>query len=160
MHKKLYFIAAAAGLALAAPAHAGNMGPDEFAAWLDRAVERNMVFPAALERSNASGIATVGFRVAADGRPVDVEIVRSSGNSTIDRAATRTIARLDLPAGAPRGPHVAVLQYGTAVTAEDDEQYAAELNAESRQAWLALRDSARQLHARAGAAPDSVSTFD
>ena len=158
--RKLYYIAAAAGLALAAPAYATAMGPDEFAAWLDRAVERNMVFPAALERSNASGIATVGFSVGADGRPVDVGIVRSSGNGTIDRAAVRTVASLDLPAGAPHGPHVAVLQYGTAVTAWDDAAYAAALRAESQRARLALRDLERQRHARAGGAPDSVSTLD
>jgi len=151
MRKSL--LAAAVSLALASPAFAHVASAENFSAWLDRAIERDMVFPAALERSNANGIATVRFSVGSDGRATDVEIVRSSGHSTIDSAARQTIARLDLPADAPAGPHLAVLQYGTAASAAQAEQFAAQLNAARGEARLALRTLDRQRLARSGGAP-------
>jgi len=151
MRKSL--LAAAVSLALASPAFAQAASTENFSAWLDRAIERDMVFPAALERSNANGIATVRFSVGFDGRATDVEIVRSSGHSTIDSAARETIARLDLPADAPAGPHLAVLQYGTAASAAQAEQFAAQLNAARGEARLALRTLDRQRLARSGGAP-------
>ena len=151
MRKSL--LAAAVSLALASPAFAQAASTENFSAWLDRAIERDMVFPAALERSNANGIATVRFSVGFDGRATDVEIVRSSGHSTIDSAARQTIARLDLPADAPAGPHLAVLQYGTAASAAQAEQFAAQLNAARGEARLALRTLDRQRLARSGGAP-------
>ena len=158
------FAAAAIGLALAAPVPAfaatDAAAPQDFRAWLDQAVDRNLTFPAALERSNASGIAMVRFSVAPDGRPADVEILRSSGDGTIDRAALRTIATLDLPQGAPAGPHVALLQYGTAANAADAAAYSAQLQAARQEAQLALRASEGRRLARAGGAPASVSTLD
>ena len=157
MRKSL--LAAAVSLALASPAFAQAASTENFSAWLDRAIERDMVFPAALERSNANGIATVRFSVGSDGRATDVEIVRSSGHSTIDSAARETIARLDLPADAPAGPHLAVLQYGTAASAAQAEQFAAQLNAARGEARLALRTLDRQRLARSGGAP-GVSTLD
>ena len=157
---RTYLLAAAASLALASPAFARSESPENFHAWLDRAVERNMVFPAALERNNVSGIAMIGFSVGAGGRPVDLEIVRSSGHSTIDRAALRTIATLDLPANAPAGPHLAVLQYGSAVNGDQDEAFAAALREAAGEARLALRALNDQRHARAGSAPGTVSTID
>ena len=156
---RLSWLAAAASLALASPALAHGASTQDFRAWLDQAVERNMVFPAALERSNASGIATVRFSVGAGGRPADVGLVRSSGDSTIDRAALRTIATLDLPANAPAGPHLAVLQYGSAASAAQVEEYAARLRAATGEARLALRALDGQRHARTGGAT-GVSTLD
>ena len=151
---RISVVAAAAALALASPSLARDVSSlQDFRAWLDRAIERSMVFPAALERSNANGIATVRFSVGFDGRATDVEIVRSSGHSTIDSAARETIARLDLPADAPAGPHLAVLQYGTAASAAQAEQFAAQLNAARGEARLALRTLDRQRLARSGGAP-------
>ena len=158
---KLFFAAAAAALALATPAHARDGdSPRDFRAWLDQAVQSNMRFPAALERSNSSGIATVRFSAGPDGRPADVALVRSSGVSTIDRAALQTIATLDLPADAPAGPHLAVLQYGSAASGEQLEAYSAQLRAADRDARLALRSLERQRHARAGGARDSLGALD
>ena len=162
--RMMCFAAAAIGLALAAPvpafAAADAVAPQDFRARLALAVDRNMTFPAALERSNASGIAILRFSVAPDGRPADIEILRSSGDSTIDRAALRTIATLDLPQGAPAGPHVAVLQYGTAANAAAEAEYSARLQAARQEARLALRAAEARRLARAGGAPDAVSTLD
>ena len=151
MRKSL--LAAALSLALASPSFAQAASTENFSAWLDRAIERHMFFPAALERSNANGIATVRFSVDSRGRAADVEIVRSSGHSTIDHAALMTIARLDLPANAPAGPHLAVLQYGTAASAAQAEAFAAQLDRARGEAQLALRALERQRLARSGAAP-------
>ena len=158
MRKSL--LAAAVSLALASPAFAQAASTENFSAWLDRAIERDMVFPAALERSNANGIATVRFSVGGDGRPADVAIVRSSGHSTIDQAALRTIARLDLPAGAPAGPHFAVLQFGTAANAAQAEQLLAQLPAATAEARFAMRAQSRQQQARAGGAPAPATTVN
>ena len=120
-----------------------------------------MVFPTALERSHQSGVATVRFSVGADGRPSDVAIVESSGNRTIDRAALRTIATLDLPANAPAGPHVAVLQYGSEATLADLTDQPARLDEAEARGRLALRDLAdRERLARHGGAAPQSSTFD
>jgi TonB family protein len=152
-----------AGLMLGAatPAAAAAAAPG-FQAWLDRAVERNMEWhtPAALERSNAAGIATVRFSAGPDGRPADVEIVRSSGNVTIDRAARQAIATLRLPAEAPAGPHLAVLQYGSEASYADRSDHAARLSSATGLARLALRTLERERLARAGGAPASGSTLD
>ena len=124
-------VAAAAGLAVLAPVAASAATPaaqpQDFRAWLDQAIARNMTFPAALERSNVGGIAFVRFEVGADGRPADVTLLRSSGRAMIDRAALRAIATLDLPAGAPAGPHIAVLQYGSAADQAAVDAFSAEL---------------------------------
>ena len=144
---------AAASLALASPVLAHPAPPRDFAAWLDQAIARNMVFPAALERSNANGIATVRFSVGSNGRATDIGIVRSSGDSTIDSAALATIARLDLPADAPAGPHYAVLQYGTAANAAQAEAFALQLRHARGQAQLAMRALERARLARRVAAP-------
>jgi TonB family protein len=149
--------AALTGLVLAAaPALAA---PHDFQAWLNEAVAENMVFPAALERSHQSGVATVRFSVGRDGRPADVAIVESSGYPTIDRAALRTIATLDLPADAPAGPHIAVLQYGSEATLADLSDQPARLDAAEGRARLALRDLAERerLARNGGAAPRSNS---
>lgn len=156
---RMSWLAAAASLALATPALADDLSAQDFRAWLNQAVARNMVFPAALERSNASGIATVRFSAGSGGRPVDVGLVRSSGDSTIDRAALRTIATLDLPANAPAGPHLAVLQYGSAASAAQVEEHAARLRAATGEARLALRTLDRQRQARAGGST-GVSTLN
>ena len=118
-----------------------------------------MVFP---PRSNAhqSGVATVHFRVGRDltGR---VAIVESSGYRTIDRAALRTIATLDLPADSPAGPHVAVLQYGSEATLADLSDQPARLDAAEGRARLALRDLAeRERLARNGGAAPRSNAFD
>ena len=136
--------------------------PRDFQAWLDEAVAENMVFPASLERSHQSGVATVRFSVGADGRPADVAIIEGSGNRTIDRAALRTIATLDLPAGAPAGPHVAVLQYGSEATLADASDQPALLDAAEGRARLALRDLAERerLVQRGGGAAPYSSTLD
>ncbi|MGZ8350566.1 MAG: energy transducer TonB [Allosphingosinicella sp.] len=118
--------------------------PQDFRAWLADAIDRNMEFPAALERSHDSGVATVRFSVDGNGRPVDVQIVESSGSRVIDRAAMRTIATLDVPAGAPAGPHLAVLQYGTEVGSADATELAGEMDAATGNAQLALREINRQ----------------
>ena len=162
--RMMCFAAAAIGLAQAAPVPAfaatDAAAPQDFRAWLDQAVDRNMTFPAALERSNASGIAILRFSVAPDGRTADVEILRSSGDGTIDRAALRTIATLELPRNAPAGPHVAVLQYGTAANAAGVAEYSAQLQAARQEAQLALRAPEGRSLARAGGAPAAVSTLD
>ena len=152
---------AALALSAATPATAAAAAPG-FQAWLDRAVERNMELhtPAALERSNAGGIATVRFSAGPDGRPADVEIVRSSGNVTIDRAARRAIAALRLPADAPAGPHLAVLQYGSEASFADRSDNAARLSSATGQARLALRALERERLARTGGVPASASTRD
>jgi TonB family protein len=111
-----------------------------------------MVFPAALERSHQSGVATVRFSVGRDGRPADVAIVESSGYPTIDRAALRTIATLDLPADAPVGPHVAVLQYGSEATLADLSDQPARLDAAEGRARLARDLAERERLVRAGGA--------
>ena len=155
-----YFLisSALAGLAMAAaPAAAAPQG---FQAWLDRAVTQNMHFPAALERSNAAGVATVRFVIDRDGRASDVEIVRSSGNVTIDRAAMRTIATLDLPEDAPAGPHLAVLQYGSEASLADTSPHRARMRAAVREARLALRDLERQRLAGTGGALAPASSID
>ena len=144
---------AAASLALLSPVAAfaadGAAAPQDFQSWLDSAVARNMTFPAALERSNAGGIAFVRFEVGADGRPADVTLLRSSGRAMIDRAALRAIATLDLPAGAPAGPHIAVLQYGIAA----DQAAADALSAELVTAQVdAVRALERERFVRAGSA--------
>ena len=155
-----YLFGAVAAAALATPAFAADRAPQDFGAWLDEAVARNMAFPAALERSNASGIATLRFSVSG-GRAVGVGLIRSSGDSTIDRAAIRTIATLDLPADAPAGPHVAVLQYGSAAGGADFAEYAAELQAARREARLALFSDPRQrLASRDGGASGAATTLD
>jgi TonB family protein len=157
--RSIFVKAAFAGLMLATtPAAAA---PQNFQAWLNQAVADNMVFPAALERSHESGVATVRFSVGGDGRPTEVAIVESSGYRTIDRAALRTIATLDLPADAPAGPHVAVLQYGTEATFADLTDRPARLDAAEVRARLALRDIADREHfaQRGGASPRS-STLD
>ena len=148
-------LAAAVSLALASPTFAHGASTESFSAWLDSAIERHMVFPAALERSNANGIATVRFSVGPGGRATDVEIVRSSGDSTIDNAARATIARLDLPADAPAGPHLAVLQFGTAASAAQAEAFAAQLSRARGEAQYALRALERQRLARSGGVPDA-----
>ena len=149
--------AALAGLALAATSAPAE--PRDFQAWLNDAVAENMVLPAALERSHQSGVATVRFRVGRDGHPVDVAIVEGSGNRTIDRAALRTITTLDLPADAPAGPHLAVLQYGSEASLADLSDQPARLDAAEGRARLALRDLAERerLARHGGAAPRSNS---
>lgn len=150
---------AALALGAASPATAAAPG---FQAWLDRAVERNMelLTPAALERSNASGIAIVRFSAGPNGRPADVEIVRSAGNVTIDRAARQAIAALRLPADAPAGPHLAVLQYGSEASFADRSDNAARLRVATGEARLALRALERERLARAGGVPAAVTTRD
>lgn len=158
MRSVLIHSALAALLLAAIPAAAA---PRDFQTWLNAAVAENMVFPAALERSHQSGVATVRFSVGANGRPADVAIVESSGYRTIDRAALRTIATLDLPAGAPAGPHVAVLQYGSEATLADVTDQPALLDAAEGRARLALRELAdRERLARQGGAAPWSSTLD
>lgn len=158
---RYFFIGAAlAGLAMATAAPA-TAAPRGFEAWLDRAVAQNMHFPAALARSHAAGVATVRFVIGRDGRVSDVEIVRSSGHVTIDRAALRTIATLDLPEDAPVGPRLAVLQYGSEASLADTSPHRARMRAAVREARLALRDLDRQrLAGTGGSASAPASTVD
>ena len=137
------FLTAAAIVTLAASAPA-SASPRDFQAWLADAIDRNMVFPDELERSHASGVATVRFTPGPDGHPANVRLVESSGNHVIDRAALRTIATLDLPADAPAGPHLAVLQYGTEVSFADYQAHQQQLEAATSDAQLALREIERQ----------------
>ena len=155
--RMVYFSMALAGIALAAAAPAAA-APRDFQAWLERTVARSMHFPAALERSNAAGVATVRFVIGRDGRTSNVEIVRSSGHATIDRAALRTIATLDLPEDAPAGPHLAVLQYGSEASLAESSAHPARMRAAVGEARLALRGLERQRLARGGGASTPAST--
>ncbi len=158
--RALLLKSALAGLALAAAAPA--TASTDFQAWLERAVERSMerLTPAALERSNASGIAILRFSAGPDGRPTDVEIVAGSGNVSIDRAARRAIAALELPADTPRGPHVAVLQYGSEASLADRSQHGTSLRTATGHARFALRGLERERLAGAGGVPAAASTLD
>lgn len=149
----------AAALALAAsPASAA--APQDFSAWLAQAVDRAMVHPTSLQRSEASGIASVAFEIK-DGRATDIRIVESSGNRAIDRAALRTIAALDLPAGAPAGPHVALLQYGVAASGEQLAAHQARLGAATDRASYAMRSLDENVRlVRRGGIATRASTID
>ena len=156
------FLLTSALAAMALTADTPAAAAPGFQAWLDREVERNMerLAPAALERSNAGGIATVRFSAGPDGRATDVEIVRSSGNVTIDRAARQAVAALRLPADAPAGPHLAVLQYGSEASFADRTEHPERLQAAAGRARLALRALERERLARSGSVPASGSTLD
>jgi TonB family protein len=154
MRALLFAAAAVAALAAGLPPAAAS--PRDFQAWLAEAIDRNMAFPAELERSHVSGVATVRFSVGPDGRPASVRLVESSGHRAIDRAALRTIESLDLPANAPAGPHLAVLQYGTEASYADARAHEAQLDSALGEARLAQREIERQRQGYAesgGAAP-------
>jgi TonB family protein len=153
--------AAAAVAALTAGISPAAASPRDFQSWLAEAIDRNMTFPAELERSHASGVATVRFSVGADGRPAGVRLVESSGHRAIDRAALHTIASLDLPADAPAGPHLAVLQYGTEVSYADARAHEAQLDSALGEARLAAReiDRQRQGYAESGGAASQPRSF-
>lgn len=152
MNMTFRIAAAVAAMGLAAgPATAGTPHRD-FQTWLGQAISARMEFPRELAQSHASGVATVRFHVDGNGRAVGAEIVESSGNGAIDRAALRTIRRLALPADAPAGPHLAVLQYGTEVGAGDATAHRAQLDGARGRAELAARAlrQQRQAYAHSG----------
>jgi len=68
---------------------------------LDRQLDRIYVSP----RQSASGIAQIRFQIDAEGRPVNANLFRRSGDSVVDRVAMRAVQRLgdigQLPAGYP-----------------------------------------------------------
>jgi TonB family protein len=110
---RLLRIAAAALAAAAIPfasaaAVPDNRFPDQLAVAIDRAME----LPPGLVRNRAAGVVRIAFAIDPEGRTADVRIVESSGHESIDRAALRAVAGLDLPAGSPAGPHLAELRYG------------------------------------------------
>lgn len=134
--------AAIAALVLAA-APAAAAPTSHFERWLAGAVDARMDYPWALARAEIGGVATVRFEAGADGRPRNVALVRSSGVAALDRAALATVAGIErIPAGAPAGPHLVVLQYGAAAT----DHQAAE---GERQVRVAIAE-ARALGARSG----------
>ena len=139
------FIAAALGALVLLPSAVSAAAPSDFRSWLSREIDRNMVYPTALLRSRASGIATVRFTVAEGQRPTAVAIARSSGNAGLDSAALRLIASLDLPASAPAGTHVAVLQYGESAGMAEDLRQSMQLREAARRARLELRGDGQQL---------------
>ncbi|WP_284734703.1 energy transducer TonB [Sphingosinicella terrae] len=152
MKSTVCIAAALAALAFAAAPAAAGTPHQDFRAWLGHAIEANMVFPRELEQNHVSGVATVRFHVDGSGRTTGAEIVESSGERAIDRAALQTIRRLALPANAPAGPHLAVLQYGTEVGLADAAAHRAQMGGALGRAELAAREirQQRQAYARSG----------
>jgi hypothetical protein len=116
------FIAAALGALILLPATAPAAAPSDFRSWLSREIDRNMVYPTFLLRSRETAVA----------------IARSSGNAMLDSAALRLIASLELPASAPAGTHVAVLQYGESAGMAEDLRQSMQLREAAQQARLEL----------------------
>jgi len=152
--RKTLIAAALGALALVPAAAPAAAAPGEFQSWLSREIDRNMVYPAALRRSRASGIATVRFTVGDGRRPSAVALARSSGHGGLDAAALRLVASLDLPDSAPAGTHVAVLQYGESAGMADDMRQTVQLREAEQRARLELRGGAEQQLAEGrGASP-------
>lgn len=59
-------------------------------------LDRHLVYPRAFGRSDyPEGTVSVRFSRGDDGKPASVEVLRSSGNRLIDRAALRAIAQIE-----------------------------------------------------------------
>ncbi|MGF1549125.1 MAG: TonB family protein [Sphingomonadaceae bacterium] len=104
----------AALLALATAAAPAAAGPgDDFDRWLTREIEQRMASAHVRPGAYGAGATTLSFRPGADGRAADIVIVESSGDRRHDEAAREIVQKLrDLPAMAPPGPHLVVLQFG------------------------------------------------
>lgn len=61
---------------------------------LHRAIKRHQRYPEASRRQGTEGIATIGFILQGDGRIVRVQVVQSSDDRELDRAAIDAINRL------------------------------------------------------------------
>ncbi len=145
-----HMIGLAAFSATALSASPAAAAPADFQSRLDAQVHRALAASAPSRAGEASGIASVRFSVGPDGRPTDVELIQSSGRRALDRRALRTIASLDLPADAPAGEHVALLQFGTWNGASREEKARIELAEAARrtEVQLASRDDDRLRLAR------------
>ena len=61
---------------------------------LHRAIARHQHYPASARRQGQSGVATVAFTLAADGRISQIRLVQSSGHAALDRSAVQALTRL------------------------------------------------------------------
>lgn len=61
---------------------------------LQRAIAREQRYPASARRQAQSGVATLAFIIASDGRIGDVRVAKSSGHSVLDQAAIQALGRL------------------------------------------------------------------
>jgi protein TonB len=57
-------------------------------------INENVVYPAVAKRMNVEGVATVSFRVLADGSITNVSLESSSGNKTLDAAALEAVKKI------------------------------------------------------------------
>lgn len=78
-----------------------------YLAELQQAIARQQRFPEEARRKRITGTVTLAFAVQANGRIDGVQVVKSSGNPALDRAATETLERLGrfkpIPAPIGRG---------------------------------------------------------
>ena len=87
----------AAALAAAAPPLSADDAPvrgptvEARLAEIQRLVQRALVYPPIARRRGVEGETLVAFEVGADGAAEDVEIARSSGYASLDRAAKRAV---------------------------------------------------------------------
>ena len=79
--------------------------------WL---MDHNMRWPNSMLNDDRSRIVRVLFDVDNSGRAVNVRVGKRSGNRSIDRAASRTIARFDRLPGGERRRVCALVQIGMA----------------------------------------------
>ena len=70
---------------------AGDSGRADYAARLRGEIETHKRYPLQARQARVAGSVQVRFRVAEDGRLSDPELVASSGNRSLDRAAIRAV---------------------------------------------------------------------
>ena len=61
---------------------------------LQRAIAQKQPYPASARRLGQSGVATIAFTLAADGRISQIRLAQSSGYAALDRSALQALARL------------------------------------------------------------------
>ena len=93
--KSILAIMGATALAIASPVKAQNDVVSRYAHWeqnLRDRVNDMLIYPEGAGR--AVGDVLVSFRIGTDGKPSDISLAQSSGNSIFDKAAVGLVSRL------------------------------------------------------------------
>lgn len=155
----------AIGTVLASPSFAGEACNKSTAlgAWVDvveQRIDRNLRYPELAARRGETGSVSVTFTRGVDGQPTNVVLSKSSGSTSLDRAALRTVKALGALPSMPGGygddqPVTVALNYGIANGPAGEVRLATEFAAVKRQADHSNRQLAAKREAIRTAAVDA-----